>query len=117
MDNITNENFHAFYGLFRACEHLEGTSGRLDMIDIISRVLPTLTPEESRSLSGLSWAGFSRTGISKKLGIGPNLLYEAIGYVAGMKKRTGNRENYHHGRCRTCSRGTAFDKIADYLFP
>ena len=30
----------------RACEQLEGTSGRLDMIDIISRVLPTLSPEE-----------------------------------------------------------------------
>ncbi len=70
----------------RACEQLEGTSGRLDMIDIISRVLPTLSPEELpvfvRFVMGRIFPDWS----SKKLGIGPNLLYEAIGYVAGMKK-------------------------------
>ena len=70
----------------KACEQLEGTSGRLDMIDIISRVLPTLSPEELpvfvRFVMGRIFPDWS----SKKLGIGPNLLYEAIGYVAGMKK-------------------------------
>ena len=70
----------------RACEQLEGTSGRLDMIDIISRVLPTLSPEELpvfvRFVMGRIFPDWS----SKKLGIGPNLMYEAIGYVAGMKK-------------------------------
>ena len=75
-----------FMDFSRACEHLEGTSGRLDMIDIISRVLPTLTPEELpvfvRFVMGRIFPDWS----SKKLGIGPNLLYEAIGYVAGMKK-------------------------------
>ena len=69
-----------------ACEQLEGTSGRLDMIDIISRILPTLSPEELpvfvRFVMGRIFPDWS----SKKLGIGPNLLYEAIGYVAGMKK-------------------------------
>ncbi len=70
----------------RVCEQLDGTSGRLDMIDIISRVLPTLSPEELpvfvRFVMGRIFPDWS----SKKLGIGPNLLYEAIGYVAGMKK-------------------------------
>jgi DNA ligase 1 len=75
-----------FMDFSRVCEQLEGTSGRLDMIDIISRVLPTLTPEELpvfvRFVMGRIFPDWS----SKKLGIGPNLLYEAIGYVAGMKK-------------------------------
>ncbi|HZK30555.1 MAG TPA: ATP-dependent DNA ligase [Methanoregula sp.] len=75
-----------FMDFSRACEQLEGTSGRLDMIDIISRILPTLSPEELpvfvRFVMGQIFPDWS----SKKLGIGPNLLYEAIGYVAGMKK-------------------------------
>jgi DNA ligase-1 len=75
-----------FMDFSRTCEQLEVTSGRLDMIDIISRVLPTLTPEELpvfvRFVMGRIFPDWS----SKKLGIGPNLLYEAIGYVAGMKK-------------------------------
>ena len=75
-----------FMDFSRTCEQLEGTSGRLDMIDIISHVLPTLTPEELpvfvRFVMGRIFPDWS----SKKLGIGPNLLYEAIGYVAGMKK-------------------------------
>ena len=78
--------FMLFMEFTRACEQLEGTSGRLDMIDIISRVLPTLSPEELpvfvRFVMGRIFPDWS----SKKLGIGPNLLYEAIGYVAGMKK-------------------------------
>jgi len=75
-----------FMDFSRACEQLEGTPGRLDMIDIISHILPTLTPEELpvfvRFVMGRIFPDWS----SKKLGIGPNLLYEAIGYVAGMKK-------------------------------
>jgi DNA ligase-1 len=78
--------FMLFMDFSKACEQLEGTSGRLDMIDIISRVLPTLSPEELpvfvRFVMGRMFPDWS----SKKLGIGPNLLYEAIGYVAGMKK-------------------------------
>jgi DNA ligase-1 len=75
-----------FMDFSRVCEQLEGTAGRLDMIAIISRVLPTLSPEELpvfvRFVMGRIFPDWS----SKKLGIGPNLLYEAIGYVAGMKK-------------------------------
>jgi DNA ligase-1 len=75
-----------FMDFSRVCEQLEGTAGRLDMIDIISRVLPDLAPEELpvfvRFVMGRIFPDWS----SRKLGIGPNLLYIAIGYVAGMKK-------------------------------
>jgi hypothetical protein len=68
------------------CEKLEGISGRLEMIDLISTVLPNLAPEELpifvRFVMGRIFPDWS----AQKLGIGPNLLYEAIGYVAGIKK-------------------------------
>jgi DNA ligase-1 len=56
------------------------------MIDVISRVLPGLSQEELpifvRFVMGRIFPDWS----SQKLGIGPNLLYEAVGYVAGVKK-------------------------------
>ncbi len=70
----------------KTCEKLEGISGRLEMIDIISTVLPNLAPEELpifvRFVMGRIFPDWS----AQKLGIGPNLLSEAIGYVAGIKK-------------------------------
>ena len=70
----------------KACEKLEGISGRLEMIDLISTVLPGLSPEELpifvRFVMGRIFPDWS----AQKLGIGPNLLSEAIGYVAGIKK-------------------------------
>lgn len=75
-----------FMDFARTCERLEGISGRLEMIDIISKELPSLSEEELpvyvRFVMGRIFADWS----SKKLGIGPNLLYEAIGYVVGLKK-------------------------------
>jgi DNA ligase 1 len=75
-----------FMDFARTCERLEGISGRLEMIDIISKELPGLSEEELpvyvRFVMGRIFADWS----SKKLGIGPNLLYEAIGYVVGLKK-------------------------------
>ena len=75
-----------FMDFSRCCEKLEATPGRLDMIDIISRELPGLTDEELpvfvRFVMGRIFADWS----SKKLGIGPNLLYEATGAVAGIPK-------------------------------
>ena len=56
------------------------------MIDVISRALPGLSPEELpvfvRFIMGRIFPDWS----ARKLGIGPNLLYEAVGYVAGLKK-------------------------------
>jgi DNA ligase-1 len=75
-----------FMDFSRCCEKLEATPGRLDMIDIISRELPDLTDEELpvfvRFVMGRIFADWS----SKKLGIGPNLLYEATGAVAGIPR-------------------------------
>jgi DNA ligase 1 len=75
-----------FMEFSRACEQLEALSGRLEMIDVISRVLPALSEEELpvyvRFVMGRIFPDWS----ANKLGIGPNLLYEAIGAVAGIKK-------------------------------
>ena len=75
-----------FMEFSKTCEKLEGISGRLEMIDLISTVLPTLSPEELpvfvRFVMGRIFPDWS----AQKLGIGPNLLNEAIGYVAGIKK-------------------------------
>ena len=69
-----------------ACDKLENISGRLEMIDLISSVLPDLSQEELpifvRFVMGRIFPDWS----AQKLGIGPNLLSEAIGYVAGKKK-------------------------------
>ena len=75
-----------FIEFSRCCERLEGISGRLEMIDVISRELPSLSADELpifvRFVMGRIFPDWSLT----QLGIGPNLLYEAIGYVAGVKK-------------------------------
>jgi DNA ligase-1 len=56
------------------------------MIDVISKVLPGLSPEELpifvRFIMGRIFPDWS----SQKLGIGPNLLFESVGYVVGIKK-------------------------------
>ena len=73
-----------FMDFSRCCEKLEGISGRLEMIDVISKELPGLSEEELpvfvRFVMGRIFADWS----SRKLGIGPNLLYEATGAVAGV---------------------------------
>jgi DNA ligase-1 len=75
-----------FIEFSRCCERLEGLSGRLEMIDLISRELPGLPAEELpifvRFVMGRIFPDWSQ----KQLGIGPALLYEAIAYVAGTKK-------------------------------
>ncbi len=75
-----------FMDFSRTCETLEGISSRLEMIDVISKVLPGLEPDELpifvRFVMGRIFPDWS----SRKLGIGPNLLIEAVGYVAGLKK-------------------------------
>lgn len=84
--DLRRKTIMLFKDFAQVCERLEGTSGRLDMIDIISRVLPDLSDEELpvfvRFVMGRIFSDWS----SRKLGIGPNLLYEAVGYVAGVKK-------------------------------
>lgn len=75
-----------FMDFSRCCERLEVTAGRLDMIEIIRNELPGLSDEELpvfvRFVMGRIFADWS----SRKLGIGPNLLYEATAAVAGVTR-------------------------------
>lgn len=68
------------------CERIEGISGRLEMIETVAAVLPQLSEDELpvfvRFVMGRVFPDWSPL----KLGIGPNLLYEAVAYVAGRKK-------------------------------
>ena len=68
------------------CDRLEGISGRLEMIDVVAGVLPSLDASELplfvRFVMGRIFPDWSPL----KLGIGPNLLYEAIAAVAGIRK-------------------------------
>jgi len=70
----------------RVCEQLEGLSGRLEMRDLLASLLPGLDDVELpvfvRFVQGRVFPDWS----AEKLGIGPNLLYEAVAYVAGRKK-------------------------------
>ncbi|MFA7562625.1 MAG: ATP-dependent DNA ligase, partial [Methanoculleus sp.] len=75
-----------FLEFARVCERLEGTPGRLDMIGVTAAVLPGLDDEELpifvRFVMGRVFPDWS----TKKLGVGPNLLYDAVAYVVGTKR-------------------------------
>lgn len=77
-----------FLEFARICEHLEGISGRLEMIETVASVLPGLDetdlPIFVRFIMGRIFPDWS----TKKLGVGPNLLYDAVAYVAGVKRET-----------------------------
>ncbi len=68
------------------CERLEALAGRLEMRDLVASLLPGLGEAELpvfiRFVQGRVFPDWS----SEKLGIGPNLLYEAVAYVAGRKR-------------------------------
>jgi DNA ligase-1 len=77
-----------FLEFARICEHLEGISGRLEMIEEVATVLPGLDetdlPIFVRFIMGRTFPDWS----TRKLGVGPNLLYDAVAYVAGVKRET-----------------------------
>jgi DNA ligase-1 len=95
-----------FIDFSRACEKLEGTAGRLDMIDIIAQELPGLSDDELpifvRFVMGRIFADWS----ARKLGIGPNLLYEATAAVAGV-----TRDQVIEKINRTGDVGTAVEEL------
>jgi DNA ligase-1 len=70
------------------CERIEDLSGRLEMIGELAKVLPGLDDAELpvfvRFIMGRVFPDWSPL----KLGIGPNLLYEAVAYVVGKKRET-----------------------------
>jgi DNA ligase-1 len=75
-----------FIDFSRYCERLEAMSGRLETIDLVSEMLAPLKKEELpivvRFVTGRIFPDWSPL----KVGIGPNLLYEAVAYVVGKKK-------------------------------
>jgi DNA ligase-1 len=68
------------------CEKIESLASRLEMRDTIADILPGLAPDDLpifvRFIRGLIFPDWS----SAHLGIGPNLLYDAVAYVAGWKR-------------------------------
>ena len=77
-----------FMEFARICEQLEGISGRLEMIGIISRILPDLPDDELpifiRFVMGRIFPDWS----PEKLGIGPNLLYEGVAWHRKSRLRS-----------------------------
>lgn len=68
------------------CSRLEKISGRLETITVLAECISHLSEEDLPSFCRLilgrpfpEWSG-------KKLGVGPNLLYEAVAYVTGRKR-------------------------------
>ncbi len=75
-----------FLDFARYCERLEKMSGRLEMIDLVSEMLAPLSGEELSVVVRFVMGKIFPDWSPLKLGIGPNLLYEAVGYVVGKKK-------------------------------
>jgi len=68
------------------CDQLEKISGRLETIDMIASRLPSLDDEELpvfvRFMMGRIFPDWSQD----KIGIGPNLIFDSVAYVAGTNK-------------------------------
>ena len=67
------------------CARLETISGRLETISVLAQTIASLSKEDlpdfCRLIQGRpfpEWSG--------KLGVGPNLLYEAVAYVTGRRR-------------------------------
>lgn len=75
-----------FLNFAELCSRLEKISGRLDTIALLSETISSLSEEDLPHFCRLilgkpfpEWSG-------QKLGVGPNLLYEAVAYVTGKKR-------------------------------
>ncbi len=75
-----------FIEFAKLCSRLEKISGRLDTISLLAETIVQLAEEELSDFCRLilgkpfpEWSG-------KKLGVGPNLLYEAVAYVTGKRR-------------------------------
>ncbi|MDD2787633.1 ATP-dependent DNA ligase [Methanoculleus sp.] len=77
-----------FLEFAEVCERLEGIPGRLEMIEQVAAVLPGLDDDELpifvRFIMGRVFPDWS----TNNLGVGPNLLYDAVAYVVGTKRET-----------------------------
>ncbi len=88
------------------CRQLEEMSGRLEMIDLISRILPGLDDDDLpifvRFVMGRIFPDWSPL----KIGIGPNLLFDAVTGIVD-----GTRDDIIHDINLTGDVGTAFENI------
>ncbi|HUH79303.1 MAG TPA: ATP-dependent DNA ligase [Methanoregula sp.] len=100
-----------FMEFSRICERLEGISSRLEMIDVISRALPGLSDPELpvfvRFVMGRIFPDWS----AEKLGIGPNLLIDALEQISGVKKKQLNKREIIGAINRTGDVGLAAEEI------
>ena len=100
-----------FMEFSRICEQLEGISSRLEMIDVISRALPGLSDQELpvfvRFVMGRIFPDWS----AEKLGIGPNLLIDALEQITGVKKKQLNKSQIVGTINRTGDVGLAAEEI------
>lgn len=68
------------------CARLETISGRLETISVLAQTIASLSKEDlpdfCRLIQGRPFPEWS----GKKLGVGPNLLYEAVAYVTGRRR-------------------------------
>ena len=98
------------------CDRIESTRGRLDSIDIVSGVLKTLTDEELpvfvRFLMGRIFPDWS----PEKIGIGPNLVYDAVAYVVGDSRNTVIRKINAGGDARRAIEGLLLKKEQTSFF-
>lgn len=69
------------------CAALEKIPGRLDKINLLSRVLGTLDKKELEVFVRFVMGRIFPEWSQKKTGIGPNNLYDSIAYIAGIKKK------------------------------
>ena len=68
------------------CQKLESESSRLQKADILAEALRTMSQSDiAPSIYLIRGAPFPEWS-QEKLGIGPNLLYEAVAYVSGITK-------------------------------
>jgi DNA ligase-1 len=77
-----------FSDFSRLCTRLEAISGRLEIIDIVQRELPSLSEGELPVFVRFIMGRIFPDWRPEKVGVGPNLLYEGVAYVAGIKKES-----------------------------
>jgi len=101
----------SFMDFSRVCEHLEGTAGRLDMIDIISRVLPDLTQKSCPVFVRFIMGRIFPDWTLKNSESARTFCISQSGYVAGIKKEDViekvNTTGDAGGRPRNCSRSSS----------
>lgn len=75
-----------FIAFAELCDRLEPIAGRLEMIATVAETLPSLSEAELPIVVNFLMGKVFPDWSPLKLGIGPNLLYDAVAYVAGVTR-------------------------------